>query len=143
MTKKKMSTETYQTYADFQIGFLHDESGRTLWSDNLFLNIYDFWIIRQDGYLLRDYKTKNSLLKRIIRKKIRRNKELPIYKVLIRMIAKGIEQFNPMEFLNGDWEDYFHILREWKKVCEEDFLIEHPHLREPKRHLKSNKIYIN
>ena len=60
--KKKMSTETYQTYADFQIDFLHDESGRTLWSDNLFLNIYDFWIIRQDGYLLRDYKTKNSLL---------------------------------------------------------------------------------
>ena len=47
-----------------------------------------------------------------------------------------------MKFLNGDWEDYFHILREWKKVCEEDFLIEHPHLRESKRHLKATKIYI-
>ena len=48
-----------------------------------------------------------------------------------------------MEFLNGDWEDYFHILREWEKVSEEDFLIEHPHLREPKRHSKATKIYIN
>ena len=41
-----------------------------------------------------------------------------------------------MEFLDGDWEEDFHILREWKKVCEEDFSFEHPHLREPKRHLK-------
>ena len=61
----------------------------------------------------------------------------------LKNVDKKKEQFNPMEFLNGDWEDYFHILREWKKVSEEDFLIEHPHLREPKRHLKATKIYIN
>ena len=128
-----MSTETY---ADFRTDFLHDESGKMLLGDNLFLNIYDFWVIRQDGFLLDDYKRKNSILKRIIRKKVRRNMELPTYKVLIKMIVKKIEQFNPMEFLDGDWEEYFHILREWKKVCEEDFLFEHPHLREPKRHLK-------
>ena len=109
----------------------------------MFLNIYDFWCVRRDGFLLKDYRTKNSLLKRKIRKKLRGNKELPTYKVLLRMCAKREEQFNPMEFLNGDWEDYFHILREWKKVCEEDFLIQHSQLKEPKRHIKSRKIYLN
>ena len=103
-----MSTETY---ADFRTDFLHDESEKMLLGDHLFLNIYGFWVIRQDGFLLDDYK-KNSLLKRIIRKKVRRNKELPTYKVLIRMIVRKNKQFNPMEFLHKNWEDYFHILRE-------------------------------
>ena len=80
-----MSTETY---GDFRIDYLNDESGEKLWGDNLFLNIYDFWCIRQDGFLLKDYKTKNSLLKRIIRKKLRGYKELPTYKVLLRMLTK-------------------------------------------------------
>ena len=126
-----------ETYGDFRVDFLHDESGEKLWGDNLFLNIYDFWCIRRDGFLLKDYKTKNSLLKRIIRKKMRGNKELPTYKVLLRMCAKREEQFNPMDYLHSDWEQYFHILKESKKVCEKDFLEEErPHLREPKRHQK-------
>ena len=70
---------------------------------------------------------------------MRNNKELPTYKVLLRMIARENEQFNPMEFPHRDWEDYFHIIREWKKVFEKDFLFSYPHLREPKRHLKSKK----
>ena len=70
------------------------------------------------------------------------NKELPTYQVLLRMCAKREEQFNPMEYLHGNWEDYFHILREWKKVCEKDFLEERPHLREPKRCVKSKKILL-
>ena len=80
-----MSTETY---GDFRIDYLNDESGQKLWGDNLFLNIYDFWCICQDGFLLKDYKTKNSLLKRIIRKKLRGYKELPTYKVFLRMLTK-------------------------------------------------------
>ena len=135
-----MSTETY---GDFRVEFLHDEGGEKLWVNDLFLNIYDFLSICRFQYLLKDYRTKNSLLKRIIRKKLRGYKELPAYKVSLRMCAKREEQFNPMEYLHGDWEDYFHILREWKKVCEEDFLIQYPHLREPKRHIKDNKIYTN
>ena len=132
-----------ETYGDFWVDFLQDEGEEKLCDDNLFLNIYDFWCVRRDGFLLKDYRTKNSLLKRKIRKKLRGNKELPTYKVLLRMCAKREEQFNPMEFLNGDWEDYFHILREWKKVCEENFLIQHSHLKEPQRHIKSRKIYLN
>ena len=73
---------------------------------------------------------------------MRGNKELPTYKVLLRMCARRKEQFNPIDFLHNDCEHYFHILREWKKVCEEDFLIQHPHLIEPKRHAKSKKIYL-
>ena len=40
---------------------------------------------------------------------MRENKELPTYKVLLRMIAKREEQFNPIDHLNKDWEEYFHI----------------------------------
>ena len=121
-----------ETYGDFRLDSLHDENGERLWEDNLFLNIYDFWCVCKDGFLLMNYRKKNSLLKRIIRKKMRGNKELPTYKVLLRMCMKKEEQFNPIDYLNGDWEEYFQILREWKKVCEKDFLIQHPHLREPK-----------
>ena len=101
-----------ETYADFRIEFLHDESMKKLWGNDLFLNIYDFWCISRDGFLLKDYSRKNSLLKTIIRKKMRRNNELPTYKVLLRMCAKREEQFNPMVFLHRDWENYFHILKE-------------------------------
>ena len=105
-----------ETYWDFRVEFLHNGSGEKLWGDNLFLNIYDFWCIGRDGFLLKDYKTKNSLLRRIIRKKMRGNKELSTYKVLLRMCAKREEHFNPMDYLHSDWGQYFHILKEWKKV---------------------------
>ena len=118
------------------------DRGEKLWGGNLFLNIYDFWCIRRDGFLLKDYKTKNSLLKRIIGKKMRGNKGLPTYKVLLRMCAKREEQFNSIDYLQSDWEQYFHILKEWKKVCEKDFLQQYSHLRKPKRHIKSKKIYL-
>ena len=91
------------------------------------------------GFLLKTYKTKNSLLKRNIRRKVKGNNELPTYKILLRQIMVGEEQFNPTDYLNCDQEDYFHVLKEWKKVCEKDFLEEYPHLKEGKRH---QKIYI-
>ena len=65
-----------ETYADFRVAFLDDENGRKLWEEDLFLNMYDFWCLRRDGFLLKTYKTKNGLLKKIIRKKVRGNKEL-------------------------------------------------------------------
>ena len=71
---------------------------------------------------------------------MRGNKELSTYKVLLRMCAKREEQSNPMEYLHGDWEQYFHVLKEWKKACEKDFLEKRPHLREPK---SKKKIFIN
>ena len=106
----------------------------------MFLNLYDFWCLRRDGFLLKTCKTKNVLLKNIVRKKVMGNKELPTYEVLLQMIARREEQFNPMDYLNKDWEEYFHILKEWKKACEKDFLEQYPHLRKPRRHIKSKKI---
>ena len=35
-----------ETYGDFGVDFLHDESGEKLWGDDLFLNSYDFWCVR-------------------------------------------------------------------------------------------------
>ena len=73
---------------------------------------------------------------------MRGSKELPTYKVLLRMIARREEQFNLMDYLNKDWKEYSHILKEWKKLCEKDFLEQYPHLREPKCHIKSKKNYL-
>ena len=64
ITIKKMSS--IEAYADFRVEFLHDESGEKLWGNDLSLNIYDFWCIRRDGFLIKDYSKKNSLLKTII-----------------------------------------------------------------------------
>ena len=68
------------------------------------------------------------------------NKKLPTYRVLLRKFIVGEEQLNPTNYLNSDHQQYFHILKERKKICEEDFLEEYPFLKEPKRH---KKIYIN
>ena len=61
---KKMNTETY---AGFRLSFLHSDNKKDFWNDCLFLNLYDFAQLRRNGFLLKTYKTKNSLLKRIIR----------------------------------------------------------------------------
>ena len=66
-----------ETYADFRVAFLHDENGGKLWEKDLFLNLYDFWVLRRDEFFLKTYKIKNALLKKIIRKKVTGNKELP------------------------------------------------------------------
>ena len=72
------------------------------------------------------------LLKKIIRKKVKGNKELPTYKVLLHKFIVGDEQLNPTDYLNEDHDQYFHILKEWKKICEEDFLEEYPFLKNQK-----------
>ena len=35
---------SYETYGFFQKEFLRDKKGKLLKSDELFLNIYDFWV---------------------------------------------------------------------------------------------------
>ena len=127
----KMNTETY---GDFRLSSLHSENKRDFWNDSLFLNLYDFWCICRNGFLLKTYKTKNSLLKKIICRKVKGDKELPTYKVLLRKFMEGEEQFNPIDYLDKDHKDYFNVLKEWKKICGKDYLEEFPHLREPKRH---------
>ena len=82
------------------------------------------------------------LLKKVIRKKVKGDKELPTYRVLLCKFIVGDEQFNPTDYLNADHEQYFHILKEWKKICEEDLLEEYPFLKEPKRQKNLHK-YIN
>lgn len=52
------------------------------------------------------------------------------------MCANGRADFNPIDFLEKDWGEYFEQLRIWKIVNEEEFLKTRPHLRKPKRHLK-------
>ena len=144
-----MSTSTFftETYGGFRIYFLNDLNGKELlnrlWSNDLFLNIYDYWSIHRHGYLLGNYLERNKMLKKIIRQKLSGDPNLPTYKVFLRMCANGRADFNPSDFLEKDWGEYFEQLRIWKIVNEEEFLKTRPHLREPKRQLKSKIIVIN
>ena len=53
-----------ETYVDFRVAFLHDENGGKLWEEDLFLNLYDFWVLRRDGFLLKTYKIKKYVIKK-------------------------------------------------------------------------------
>ena len=120
--RKKMSTSTFstETYGGFRIDFLNDLTGdrswERFWNNDLFLNIYDFSCLYRHGYSKDNYLQRNSFLKKIIRKKIRGNKNLPTYKVFLRMCANSNLDFNPSDYLEGDWGEYFEKLRIWK-VC--------------------------
>ena len=94
-------------------------------------------------YLIDNYLVKNKFLKKIIRRKLRGDSNLSTYKVFLRVCAHGEEDFNPTEFLEKAWGEYFEKLRVWKIIHEQNYLKQRPHLREPKRHLKSKAIIIN
>ena len=99
-----MSTSTFftETYGGFRIYFLNDLNGKELlnrlWSNDLFLNIYDYWSIHRHGYLLGNYLERNKMLKKIIRQKLSGDPNLPTYKVFLRMCANGRADFNPSDF---------------------------------------------
>ena len=99
-----------ENYGGFRINFLNDLTGFDLWDrlegNHLFLNLYDFWSIRRHGYLIDNYIQRNTFLKLIIKRKVRKNKNLPNYKIILRMISNFNEDFNPTEFLTGDWGEY-------------------------------------
>lgn len=107
--------------------------------NSLFLNIYEFWCLQRSGFMLGTYEHKVLKLERVIRKKWKRVKDLPVINVLIRKLKEGDEAFNPTDFLEGDQEQFFQILQQWKKDFEETYLEQYPLLRQPIRH---KKLYI-
>ena len=131
-----MSTETYIT---FRVEFLHDEDGEILKENDLFFNLYDLWTVCCSGFLLETCELKIVKLKKIIKKKWSGKKDLPGFKVLLQKIKEGDEMFDPVDYLDGDHEQYFCKLQVWKETSEKNYLKRYPFLREQIRH---KKIYI-
>ena len=129
-----------ETYGDFRVEFLHDGSREKLRENSLFLNLYDLWCLRRNGFLLQTYKLKLILLKKLIKRRLRGRNDLPGFKVILFKFKEGDGWFDPMLYLNGDEEEFFNKLIVWKRSFEEDLLQCCPSLREEKRH---KKIYIN
>lgn len=132
----KMSTETYGW---FRVEFLNDGNGEDLKAKSLFFDIYDLWTVSPSGILLGTNENRVTILKKIIQKKLKAKRHLPFFKVLIRKLRKGDEEFNPVEYLEKDHEFYFEKLQDWKQNFEKDYLSQHPNLREQIRH---KKVYI-
>ena len=128
------------TYGGFRKEFLKNADGGELWDrlqgDHLFLNLYDFWCMRQYKHLVDNCQQRNSFLKKIIKVKVRGDVYLPSYKIILRMIMKRNRDFDPSAFLEGDWGFFLNKLYNWKLCNQEEFLKLKPGLGEPKRHLK-------
>ena len=131
-----MSTETYSS---FRVEFLYHEDGEILKENDLFFNLYDLWTVTRSGFLLEIYELKIVKLKKIIKKKWRRKKDLSGFKVLLQKIKEGDEMFDPVDNLDGDHEQYFWKLQVWKQSPEKNYLERYPFLKEQIRH---KKIYI-
>ena len=53
-----------ETYGDFRVEFLHDDSGEKLRENSLFLNLYDLRCLRRNGFLLQTYKIKINFIQK-------------------------------------------------------------------------------
>ena len=131
-----MSTETY---GSFRIEFLHDEEGEILSGNSLSFNVYDFWSVHRSGFLLGTYERKVVKLENIIKRKWKRQTSLPVINVLLRKTKEDDKAFDPAEYLEGDHEQFFQNLQEWKKNFEKSYHEQYPLLRQQIRH---KKIYI-
>ena len=61
---KHWKMSSIETYADFRVAFLHDENGGKLWEEDLFLNLYDFWVLRRDGIFIENVQNKKCVIKK-------------------------------------------------------------------------------
>ena len=132
----------FETYGSFRVEFLYDIKGKSLKSDSLFLNIYDFWAILHEAPLSMKceewYHPKVAKLEQILRKKWKTEnaKDLPIINVLLKNIKEEKLAFIPVGYLN-DEEQYFANLTSWKMNFEKQLLEKYPFLmRPPIRHKK-------
>ena len=132
-----MGDETYGSDG-FRTNFLHDERGKLIKGEHLFLNIYTFWVcIHASGFMKvnRRYHPKTAKLEKVLRKKWEKTKDLPIINVLLRKIREGDNAFNPKDYLGKDEEQYFQNLQRWKIDFEKLYLEKYPFLtRVPIRH---------
>ena len=78
-------------------------------------------------------------LEKIIKRKWKRQTSLPVINVLLRKTKEDDKAFDPAEYLEGDHEQFFQNLQEWKKNFEKSYHEQYPLLRQQIRH---KKIYI-
>ena len=139
---------SYETYLFFRKEFLNDKKGKLMKSDELFLNIYNFWVLKHAFFMcrIRWYHPKITILERILRRKWERAdvkvKTLPIINILILKITEEDRAFDPTNYLN-EKEQYFANLESWKMTFEEELIQRKPYLtRKPIRHRKIYKFKI-
>ena len=58
---------SYETYGFFRKEFLNDKKGKLIESDERFLNIYDFWVLKHAYFLVpsKNYKIRKNFKKKV------------------------------------------------------------------------------
>ena len=118
--------EAFETYGSdgFRDEFLHDERGKLIKIDKLFYNIYDFWVMQHASGFMKTfewYNPKEAKLEKILRRKWKKMKDLPLINVVLRKIKEGDQYFNPKSCV-ADEEKYFENLQQWKNNFENRYL---------------------
>ena len=118
---------TFETYGDFRTEFLYDIRGKLLENDELFLNIYDFYVLLHGSENVKAEHWYDLKLRKKWKKMERAVKTLPIINVLLMKIKEDDAVFIPLAYLN-EKEQYFSNLESWKLTFEETYLNSHPYL---------------
>ena len=135
--QKKLSNNTYGSLG-LRIASLNDCFGKSIKTDTLFINLYDYWTNFHDKNK-KFYFWHSHLMWKLemyIRKKW--SKDLPNMNIVFDKYKKGDSVFDPRRFLDEfNTEKYFERLKDWKEKCEIYHLREKRHLKfGPYRHRK-------
>ena len=135
--QKKLSNNTYGSLG-LRIASLNDCFGKSIKTDTLFINLYDYWTNFHDKNK-KSYFWHSHLMWKLemcIRKKW--SKDLPNMNIVFDKYKKGDSFFDPRRFLDEfNTEKYFERLKDWKEKCEIYHLREKRHLKfGPYRHRK-------
>ena len=91
---------TFETYGDFRTEFLYDIRGKLLENDELFLNIYDFYVLLHGSENVKAEHWYDLKLRKKWKKMERAVKTLPIINVLLMKIKEDDAVFIPLAYLN-------------------------------------------
>ena len=98
---------------DLRVACLHDEKGKNVKRESLFLNMCDYWTLFHaefKHFYYPWYNPKVALLEKQIRKKIV-GKDLPLANVFIKKFQDKDLDFSCQTYLNDD-ESYFEMVKE-------------------------------
>ena len=130
-------SETYGS-DDLRVACLHDERGKDIKGESLFLNLQDYWTLIHVALKFNWFEPK--ILEKQIRKKLKDNKDLPLANFFLKKFKDKDSDFCPVDYLD-DEEKYLETMKKWKNDFQNEYLERYPHLGLKDWPVRYKKIY--
>ena len=85
-------SETYGS-AHLRVACLHDERGKNMKGESLFLNLYDYWTLIHAGFRFNWIEPKIAILEKQIRERLKEIKDLLLVNVFFKMFKDKYPDF--------------------------------------------------